>query len=435
MENIFISHAISVVLTIVIALVVDYVCCKLLVPLAERIITKKEKGAVEEQSIATFNYRLRVVLTASCHIISAIVVWRLLPHTFADYPTVEMVLRRLTAIYITIMAARTCVVFIDALRYTHVDQVEMGEKEFARTATARAARQQYFRSFCGALKIVIICIAVVFILAIVLNRSITVLLTGIGATSAVLMLVFKDTIEGFVAGIRLTSNDMIHIGDWVTVPGTDANGLVEEITMSTVKIRNFDNTIITVSPQALLNGSFQNWATMIEGGCRRANRLVYFDFNSIHLAGPKLIERLVESGRLVIEEDVPGDMNDTPPEEAHLIAPDDPRASMDSSLKTYRSQLATVTNITLFRRYVEQQLRLRTDVNPEQFLVVRQKEPTAGGLPIEFVFFLRASGRIPFEHLLADIMEWIYALAPEYELKIYQQMALPGDVRQLPPNR
>lgn len=434
MENIFLSHALSVVLTGAVALVVDYLCRKLLVPLAMRIISRKEKDVVEEQSLSTFNYRLKAVMTASCHIISAIVVWQMLPHTFADYPMVEEVLRRLTAIYITLMAVRTCVVFIDALRYTHADQVEMGEKEFARTASARAARQQYFRSFCGALKIIIICIAVIVILAIVLNRSITTLLAGIGATSAVLMLVFKDTIEGFVAGIRLTSNDMIHIGDWVTVPGTDANGLVEEITMSTVKIRNFDNTIITVSPQALLSGSFQNWATMIEGGCRRANRIVYFDFNSIHIAGAELIERLVANGRLTIEEDDKG-ADQTAPEETHIITPDDERASMDSSLLTYRSQLPMVTNITLFRRYVELQLRQRTDVNPDQFLVVRQKEPAAGGLPIEFVFFLRASGRIPFEHLLADIMEWIYALAPEFELKIYQQIALTGDVRQQPPNR
>ena len=113
------------------------------------------------------------------------------------------------------------------------------------------------------------------------NKNPLTLLAGLGATSAILMLVFQDTIQGLVAGIRLNSNEMVRIGDWITVPGTAADGIVEDVALTTVKVRNFDNTTVTVTPTALVNGSFQNWRSMKAGSGRRVTRLVYFDFRSI----------------------------------------------------------------------------------------------------------------------------------------------------------
>ena len=132
------------------------------------------------------------------------------------------------------------------------------------------------------LRIVVIFIGIIIVIGIAIGRSPLTLLAGLGATSAVLMLVFKDTIEGLVAGIRLTSADMMHVGDWITVPGTIADGTVIEMNLTTVKIQNFDNTIVTVSPMALVSGSFQNWKGMQAAAGRRVNRQVFFDFRSIH---------------------------------------------------------------------------------------------------------------------------------------------------------
>jgi miniconductance mechanosensitive channel len=136
-------------------------------------------------------------------------------------------------------------------------------------------------SFCGLLRVVVIFIAVIVVIAIILGRNPMTLLAGLGATSAILMLVFKDTIEGLVAGIRLTSAEMLHVGDWITVPSTQADGPVIEMSLTTVKVRNFDNTIVTVSPTTLVNGSFQNWKGMQASEGRRVKRRVYFDFRSL----------------------------------------------------------------------------------------------------------------------------------------------------------
>ena len=375
----FISHAILTLLVIAVAMLIDYLCRRLIVPIILRLAAKTETDW-DDRAFSP------AVLVSLCHIVSAVIVWKMLPPVFNDYPTIADIVGRLAVIYITVMAVRSLLVFIDSFKNVH--------------STKNVQRQQYLMSACGVMKIVIIFIAVIIIVATLLDKSPKALLAGIGATSAVLMLVFKDTIEGFVAGIRLTSNEMIHIGDWITVPGTSADGMVEEITLSTVKIRNFDNTTVTVSPQALLSGSFQNWNTMFSGTGRRASRVVYFDFNSVRIADKALVDSLMSKGYI----------------SENLIS---------DSGTTASGQQPKVTNATLFRLFMEDNLRSRPEVNTDMYLVVRQKEALAGGMPIEFVFNLRAKDSIPYEHALANIMEYIYATAPEFGLKIYQQMALP----------
>ena len=375
-----IVHTVTALLVIAIAALIDYVCRRLIVPIIIRLAAKTETDW-DDRAFSP------AVLVSLCHIVSALVVWKLLPPVFDAYPAIADIVRRLAVIYITVMAVRSSLVFIDSFKTVH--------------STKNVIRQQYLMSSCGVIKIVIVFIAVIIIVATLLDKSPKALLAGIGATSAVLMLVFKDTIEGFVAGIRLTSNEMIHIGDWITVPGTSADGMVEEITLSTVKIRNFDNTTVTVSPQALLSGSFQNWNTMFSGTGRRASRVVYFDFNSVRIADKALLDSLMSKGYI----------------SEKLIS---------DSGTTASGQQPKVTNATLFRLFMEDNLRSRPEVNTDMYLVVRQKEALAGGMPIEFVFNLRAKDSIPYEHALANIMEYIYATAPEFGLKIYQQMALPA---------
>lgn len=360
-----VRHGLLVLVAILLSALAGLVCRKVFVPLILKMTTRTEA----KWDDVLFNER---VLVSACQIVPAIVIWQLLPMVFSKFPVVRELLTRATAIYITVMSVRLALVFISSFKNLE------GEK--------RTSTQQYLYSFMGVMKILMLFIAVIIVISILIDRDPVKLFAGLGATSAVLMLVFQDTIKGLVAGVRLTSNDMLHKGDWITVPKAGANGIVEEITLTTVKIRNFDNTIVTVTPQTLVDDSFQNWNGMQQGEGRRVNRKVYYDFRSIRLMDESLWEHVVERGYCKREE-ISGQ----------------------------------TVNLTLYRNYVERFLRQHKEVNAEMTLMVRQLEATQCGLPVEFYFFLKDKTWVNYEHHLAEIMEQIYALATEFGLKIYEQ--------------
>ena len=357
-------HVSLVLVAIVLAAAAGLLCRKILVPVITRLTAKTEARWDD----VVFNRR---VLISACHIVPAIVIWQLLPWVFYQFPVVREVLARATAIYIVVMMVRTLLVL-----FSSVKELE-GER--------RTSTQQYLLSFLGILRVVMLFLAAIIVVAILFNRNPVTLLAGLGATSAILMLVFQDTIKGLVAGIRLTSNDMLHKGDWITVPKAGANGVVEDMSLTTVKIRNFDNTIVTVTPQTLVDDSFQNWQGMQESDGRRVARSVFFDFRSIRLVDETLKQQLVEKGFFRPEE-IKGDS----------------------------------VNLTLFRQYVERYLEKSDRVNHDMTCMVRQAEPTQGGLPVEFYFFLKEKEWVAYEHQTADFMEYVYALAGTFGLVIYQ---------------
>ena len=348
---------------------------KLLIPVIDK-ITARTKATWDE---VLLNHD---VLLKVCAIVPAVVIYKLLPLVFFEAPFVQEMLNRLTSIYITVTSVQLGIAVINSFRNLET--------------THSSSKQQYLQSFCGVLKIVAIFIGVIVVVALVIGKSPMKLFAGLGATSAVLMLVFKDTIEGLVAGIRLTSNDMIRRGDWITVPSTTVDGEVMEMTLTTVKVQNFDNTIVTVSPKTLVDGSFQNWKGMQESGGRRVKRLVYFDFLSIKPASQELKDMCQEKGFLTMQE-MKGDL----------------------------------TNLGLYRKYMENWLKRSPEVNTEFTCMVRQLEATNTGLPIEFYFFLSNKEWIVYEHNLAEIMEWAYTMASEFGLHIYERSSVMPQVKQL----
>lgn len=353
--------------TALVAWLVYMLCIKVVTPLLVRI--------TKHTDMIWDDYLLNPqVLHSACHVVPAIVVWQMLPPLFIANHVIQTLASKATAIYITITVMRLAITFIGSF------------KLFDSEKDHRTAAQQYFHSFCGVLKIVVLFLGIIVIIAIVIDRSPLTLLAGLGATSAVLMLVFKDSITGLVAGIRLTSNNMVSKGDWITVDKLGANGVVEDITLSTVKVRNFDNTIVTLPPQKLIEDSFQNWQGMQQSGGRRVTRMIYIDFHSIGIADDNLKQRLVE--RKLIN-----------------------KADMHSN----------VVNLTLFRNYIEWWIYNNKEVNTGLTFMVRQLQPTNTGLPIEVYFFLKNKEWKTYEHNLAEIMERIYAFAPEFGLKIYQR--------------
>ena len=361
-----VAHILMVLIAVAAAWLSYSVCRRVLIPVVRKLTMKTEVSWDE----VLLNEQ---VLKSACQIVPAIVIWDVLPMVFNQFPLVQTLLERATAIYITVMATRTVIVFINSFKALE------GER--------RTSTQQYFHSFCGVLKIVMMFIAAIVVVSIVLNKSPMTLFAGLGATSAILMLVFKDTIEGLVAGIRLTSNEMVHKGDWITVDSANADGIVEEMSLTTVKIRNFNNTISTVSPQTLINGSFKNWIGMQESEGRRVTRRLYFDYRSIRLADEEMKKHLTTK-KYCDKEELEGD---------HV-------------------------NLTLYRAYIDKALAKRPEVNSDMMLMVREFEPTPNGLPVEFYFFLKSKEWKTYEMQAAEIMEWAIAVAPEFGLKVYQNL-------------
>lgn len=341
-----VRYMILVVVAFLLAWLAGWLCRSLLVPLLTK-VTRKTEAKWDD---VIFSEK---VLASACRIIPAIVIWALLPLVFFEYPKVAEVVGRLTAIYFTVMMVRTIIVFIDSFKLLEHEP--------------RSSKRQYIYSICGVLKILMIFIAAIVVVAIIVDKDPSTLLAGLGAASAILMLAFQDTIKGLVAGIRLASNNMLHIGDWITVPAAGANGRVEEISLTTVKVRNFDNTIVTVSPQALVDGSFQNWQGMLENEGRKQVRQVYFDFRSLKVD------------------------NDG------------------------------VANITKYRQHIEAWLKQHPKVVAERPVLVRQAEASQAGCCMEFMFWLKAQNILDYEHDTSDIMEYVYAKASDYDLRIYQQ--------------
>lgn len=344
-------HAILLLVSILLAWLSGFICLKVLVPLVGK-ITRRTPGKWDDILLN------RRVLVSASHIVPAIVVWALVPLVFYQYPHVRVLLDRITEIYITVMSTRTLLVFISG--FNRLDD-----------APSRSKARQYFRSLCSVLRVVVLFLAVIIVVAIIINKSPMKLIAGLGATSAVLMLIFKDTITGLVAGIRLTSNDMVHKGDWITVPGTPANGIVQDISLSTVKIRNFDNTIVTVTPNQLITGTFQNWIGMQESDGRLVQRRFYVDFKTIHFE--------------------------------HSDNGDD------------------ITNLGRYRAAIEEYLNGNEHIQKKMGIMVRQLEATDSGLPIEVRFFLKYKEWKKYEDHLAMIMEHVYAMAPDYGVKLYEQ--------------
>lgn len=411
-----VRHILLTITAILLAMLSDLLCRRLLVPIIMKVTDKTEVTWDD----VLFNKK---VLTSACHIVPAVVIWSLMPLVYLEYPIFKEILERATGIYIVVMSVRTALVFIGSFK-----GLESSEER-------RSSAQQYFHTFCGVLRILMLFVAGVVVVAILLGKNPLTLFAGLGATSAVLMLVFKDTILGLAAGVRLTSNDMLHKGDWITVKSVDANGIVEEMSLTTVKVRNFDNTIVTISPATLVNGSFQNWIGMQKSGGRRVQRKVYFDFRSIRLVDEELRARLLEKHfatedsfkpkeslqKMLAKAEVENE-HQTEMEKDQNAGLGNARQHEHQVLADLRNPVALApTNLQLYRKYMEKYLRERPEVNTEMTLMVRQLEATQCGLPMEFYFFVKDKVWVNYEHILAEIMEHAYALSAEFGLKIYQQ--------------
>ena len=316
----------------------------------------------------------RKVVHNLVHAIPGILVYALLPMAFIRGKELLLLSQKVCAVYIVFVLLLAINGFILVIMdiYNHKE----------------VNKNRSIKGFIQVFQVLAFFIGGIVIIAILVGKSPATLFAGLGASAAILMLVFKDTILGFVAGIQLSANDMLRPGDWITVPGSNANGIVQEITLNTVKIQNFDNTISTIPPYTLVNNSFQNWRGMVESGGRRVMKSIFLDLNTIKFCTP--------------------DMLDTFRKEIPLLSDYQPDKGV------------TPTNSQMFRIYVERYLNSLPVVNTDLDLIISQLQSTEYGVPIQIYFFSRNKVWKEYERIQSDIFDHFFAMVPKFELKVYQ---------------
>jgi miniconductance mechanosensitive channel len=270
------------------------------------------------------------------------------------------------------------------------------------------AKHRNIKGYVQLLKIFVILVTILIIISVVFKKEVSTLLAGLGVMASVLILVFKDTLVGFVASIQLSANKMLKVGDWITIPGRDVDGVVSDITLNTVKVQNFDKTIITVPTYALVQDSFQNWIGMEEAGVRRIKRPIFIDIKSIKFLDSKLKEKL--SGIPELKEYI--ETAENPDRKTSQGSPD-----YDSPFFSYNK----LTNLGLFRYYGETWLRKHPKTAKNQEVTLRHRTPEGNGLPLEIYLFSKDNQFMGYENFQNEIFEHFLAIIPEFELKLFQE--------------
>ena len=351
--------------TIAVLAYLAYIFCHSVVAMIVRIITNRTVSTWDND---LFNDRF---LKAFSQLAPALLVAYLLPEAFREEGKVYVWLTKLTDFYIVWAFVNLANRFLQNL-YDAFDK----RKKY-KIHTLRGVFQIF--------KLLFVCVGVIIGISILFNKSPLAILTAFGASAAVLMLVFKDTILGLVAGVQLTANDMLKKGDWIVVSKSGANGEVIDVSLTTVKVRNWDNSVTTVPPYTLISESFQNFKPMQQSGGRRVMRSVYIDLNSIKFCSQSQLSELKEKG-FIVDEDI-----------------EDARHTV---------------NIELLRNYLERYLETNPNVETTMTHMVRQLQPQ--GLPLELYFFTNNTEWVTYEHIQSAIFNHVYAVISEFGLAMYQ---------------
>ncbi|WP_166359823.1 mechanosensitive ion channel family protein [Pseudomonas akapageensis] len=275
-------------------------------------------------------------------------------------------------------------------------------------ARTRHARTRSIKGYVQLAKMVIYIFGTIIIVATLINRSPLLLLSGLGAMSAVILLVYKDTLLSFVASVQLTSNDMLRVGDWIEMPQVGADGDVVDITLHTVKVQNFDKTIVSIPTWRLMSESFKNWRGMQQAGGRRIKRSLFIDAGSVRFLQDD--EELTLSRVHLLTDYITR-------KKAELQSWNEAQGSV-AKLSANRRRL---TNIGTFRAYALAYLKSNPEIQPNMTCMVRQMQATAQGVPLEIYCFTRTTAWAEYERIQGDIFDYLLAVLPEFGLNLYQQ--------------
>lgn len=382
----FVRLLIMLIIFFVLLFIVDFVTKKIMREGVKKIFTKT-KNKWDDVLIE------KRVFAKLAHVFPAIIVSWSIDFVLIDFPFWITLVERAIDIYIIIVFLTVAVAFFNALEFYFSNTSKFKDKPI----------ESYFQLA----KLICYFITGILILSIVLGKSPIYLLGAFGAMTAVLLLIFRDTILGFVASIQIATNDMVRVGDWVEMEKYGADGNVIKITLNTVKVKNWDNTITTIPTYALVSDSFKNWRGMQETGARRIKRHIYIRPTSIAFANNEMIKKfkhfqLVEPYVNNLQKEI---------------------ETSNASLKIDKTATINgrnMTNIGVFRQYAELYLRSHQEINADMTLMVRQLQSNQYGLPLEIYCFARTTDWVEYEGIQSDIMDHLMAAASSFGLEIYE---------------
>lgn len=324
-----------------------------------------------------------------CRIIPALVFLVLIEFALSNHTALSTTLSKLTLIYVVFVTAVALSAVIVAV-WQHIDR-RANKRKLPLTGLAQLAKG------------IVWIVAAIVIICILIDQSPGRLLAGLGAFAAVLMLVFKDSILGLVAGLQLSQNDMLHVGDWIVVPSTIANGIVTDVSLTAVKVRNWDNTIVTLPPYTLISGSFQNWRGMSQSGVRQIARSILVDLYTVTKATPEFVDRIVE--------------------EFPVLKPYVGRLRASSGM-VFDPGMAAVngtieTNLGLYRAYLCEWLLSHPSISSSNQILVRLMAPTEYGIPLQIWCFTSTTAWTAYEAIQSALFEHIAVTAPAFGLRLF----------------
>lgn len=382
----YITLGIDIVLVLLLSLVVDFIARKVIL----RIVTRYVKRSKNQYDDILLEKR---VFRSLAHIMPALVIYYSLPYLFDESASLIQFLQKLVVTYMIINIINVGHKFLKALEHIGLSSPRFEGKPVS-----------------SYIQVAMICMYIaggVFILSNLVDRSATAILTTFGAATAVILLIFRDTILGLVASIQISGNDMVRIGDWVSMPKYGADGDVTEINLTTVKVRNWDKTISTVPTYAFISDSFVNWRGMTSQGVRRIKRSLNIDIHSIKFVDDELYKKLLKVERI----------------KAYLEKRHEEIRQSNESKKVDKSILVNgrhLTNIGVFRIYMESYLAEHPSIAQDQTLMVRQLQPTELGVPLEIYCFSNDIAWLNYEQIQSNIMDHLMAAVDHFELHIFQ---------------
>jgi len=374
------------VIIISLAILADFLTRKIIVSGIRRFV-RKTKTQLDDILIQ------RRVFRKVAHVVPGLIIFFTAGFIFSDYPVLGDIVTRLALVYVIIVLLLSIDSFINALHQIYLE--------------TPVSEGRPIKGYVQVVKIIIYFVAAILIIASLLKESPNKLLTGLGAMAAVLILVFRDTILGFVASIQLSANKMVKPGDWIEMPSHNADGTVLDISLNTVKVQNWDKTIATIPTYALVSESFRNWKGMEESGGRRIKRSINIDMNSVRFVDEEMIEKFKKIQVLrdyVISRE----------EEIHKYNEDN---KIDGSVLVNGRRM---TNLGTFRKYVEGYLLQHPKIHNDMTFLVRQLQPDEKGLPIEIYVFSNDQAWANYEAIQADIFDHILAVIPQFDLRVFQ---------------
>jgi miniconductance mechanosensitive channel len=315
---------------------------------------------------------------------------------FDFHPTLLVVIHRVAVALLILFAARTISAFLDAVQRVYAYVSDEGRRPI--------------KGYLSFLRIGIYLVTGLLILSVLMDRSPWIFLSGIGAMTAVLMLVFKDTLLSLVASVQITSNNLIRVGDWIEMPQYQADGDVIDVALHTVKVQNWDKTITTVPTHAFITSAFKNWRGMSESESRRIKRSLHIDISSIRFLGDEELERISRFSLL----------KDYMAEKHREIQTFNAEPGRDREIS---ADIRRLTNVGTLRAYMLSYLRNHPSIHRDRTLLVRQLSPGPEGLPIEIYCFTNDIVWANYEDIQSDIFDHFLAIAPEFGLRIFQQPA------------